>query len=304
MMTQIYHKPVLLQELIDSLEIKKNGVYVDLTFGGGGHSREILKRLGEVGKLIAFDNDEDAERNIVDDSRFTFLRQNFIYLMQNLNFLKIGKVDGIIADLGVSSYQFDNKKRGFSFDSDYNLDMRMNKNQDKDAVEILNTYSKKQLADIFFYNGDLKNSRAIADLICDKRAKEQITNPNQFNNILKTILPKGYENKILARIYQSIRIEVNSEIDCLKKLLNQIPQVLKKNGIASIITYHSIEDRLVKRFFKNGCFNEEPMKDDFGNQIKIFRTEKFKTANDFELKNNSRSRSAKLRVAKLIWEKK
>ena len=299
-MTQIYHKPVLLQELIDSLEIKKNGVYVDLTFGGGGHSREILKRLGEVGKLIAFDNDEDAERNIVDDSRFTFLRQNFIYLMQNLNFLKIGKVDGIIADLGVSSYQFDNKKRGFSFDSDYNLDMRMNKNQDKDAVEILNTYSKKQLADIFFYNGDLKNSRAIADLICDKRAKEQITNPNQFNNILKTILPKGYENKILARIYQSIRIEVNSEIDCLKKLLNQIPQVLKKNGIASIITYHSIEDRLVKRFFKNGCFNEEPMKDDFGNQIIIFRTEKFKTANDFELKNNSRSRSAKLRVAKLI----
>ena len=304
MMTQIYHKPVLLQELIDSLEIKKNGVYVDLTFGGGGHSREILKRLGELGKLIAFDNDEDAERNIVDDSRFTFLRQNFIYLMQNLNFLKIGKVDGIIADLGVSSHQFDNKKRGFSFDSDYNLDMRMNKNQDKDAVEILNTYSKKQLADIFFYNGDLKNSRAIADLICDKRAKEQITNPNQFNNILKTILPKGYENKILARIYQSIRIEVNSEIDCLKKLLNQIPQVLKKNGIASIITYHSIEDRLVKRFFKNGCFNEEPMKDDFGNQIKIFRTEKFKTANDFELKNNSRSRSAKLRVAKLIWEKK
>ena len=299
-MTQIYHKPVLLQELIDSLEIKKNGVYVDLTFGGGGHSREILKRLGEVGKLIAFDNDEDAERNIVDDSRFTFLRQNFIYLMQNLNFLKIGKVDGIIADLGVSSHQFDNKKRGFSFDSDYNLDMRMNKNQDKDAIEILNTYSKKQLADIFFYNGDLKNSRAIAHLICDQRAKEQITNPNQFNNILKTILPKGYENKILARIYQSIRIEVNSEIDCLKKLLNQIPQVLKKNGIASIITYHSIEDRLVKRFFKNGCFNEEPMKDDFGNQIKIFRTEKFKTANDFELKNNSRSRSAKLRVAKLI----
>ena len=299
-MTQIYHKPVLLQELIDSLEIKKNGVYVDLTFGGGGHSREILKRLGEVGKLIAFDNDEDAERNIVDDSRFTFLRQNFIYLMQNLNFLKIGKVDGIIADLGVSSHQFDNKKRGFSFDSDYNLDMRMNKNQDKDAIEILNTYSKKQLADIFFYNGDLKNSRAIADLICDLRAKEQITNPKQFNNILKTILPKGYENKILARIYQSIRIEVNSEIDCLKKLLNQIPQVLKKNGIASIITYHSIEDRLVKRFFKNGCFNEEPIKDDFGNQIKIFRTEKFKTANDFELKNNSRSRSAKLRVAKLI----
>ena len=146
----------------------------------------------------------------------------------------------------------------------------------------------------------MKNSRVIADLICDQRAKELITNPSQLNNILNTILPKGYENKILARIYQSIRIEVNSEIDCLKKLLNQIPQVLKKKGVASIITYHSIEDRLVKRFFKNGCFNEEPIKDDFGNQIKIFRTEKFKTPNDFELKNNSRSRSAKLRVAKLI----
>ena len=158
MMTQIYHKPVLLQELIDSLEIKKNGVYVDLTFGGGGHSREILKRLGEVGKLIAFDNDEDAERNIVDDSRFTFLRQNFIYLMQNLNFLKIGKVDGIIADLGVSSHQFDNKKRGFSFDSDYNLDMRMNKNQDKDAVEILNTYSKKQRCTTSYFDTNRRHT--------------------------------------------------------------------------------------------------------------------------------------------------
>ena len=154
MMTQIYHKPVLLHELIDSLEIKKNGVYVDLTFGGGGHSREILKRLGEVGKLIAFDNDEDAERNTVDDSRFTFLRQNFIYLMQNLNFLKIGKVDGIIADLGVSSHQFDNKKRGFSFDSDYNLDMRMNKQSNLSAHDVVNDYSEKQLSDLFFKYGD------------------------------------------------------------------------------------------------------------------------------------------------------
>ena len=169
-MTQIYHKPVLLQELIDSLEIKKNGVYVDLTFGGGGHSREILKSLGEVGKLIAFDNDEDAERNIVDDSRFTFLRQNFIYLMQNLNFLKIGKVDGIIADLGVSSHQFDNKKRGFSFDSDYNLDMRMNKQSNLSAHDVVNDYSEKQLSDLFFKYGDLKNSRRIANKIVIARS--------------------------------------------------------------------------------------------------------------------------------------
>lgn len=297
---KMYHNPVLLEESIDSLEIKKNGVYVDLTFGGGGHSKEILKRLNKEGKIIAFDTDEDALQNQINDSRFIFLRQNFIYLMQNLSFFKIKKIDGLIADLGVSSHQFDVKERGFSYEGENELDMRMDVNQNINAIKIVNTYSEQKLADLFFYNGDLKNSRRISKLICDYRKNIEIKNSNQLNDTLKPILNKGYENKFLARIYQSLRIEVNDEIGCLKKLLNQIPKVLKPNGIASIITYHSIEDRLVKRFFKNGNFNKEPEKDEFGNIKTIFKIKKFIKPNDLEIKENPRSRSAKLRVAKLI----
>lgn len=297
---KMYHNPVLLEESIDSLEIKKNGVYVDLTFGGGGHSKEILKRLNKEGKIIAFDTDEDTLQNQINDSRFIFLRQNFIYLMQNLSFFKIKKIDGLIADLGVSSHQFDIKERGFSYEGDNELDMRMDVNQNINAIKIVNTYSEQKLADLFFYNGDLTNSRRISKLICDYRKNIEIKNSNQLNDSLKPILNKGYENKFLARIYQSLRIEVNDEIDCLKKLLNQIPKVLKPNGIASIITYHSIEDRLVKRFFKNGNFNKEPEKDEFGNIKNIFKIKKFIKPNDLEIKENLRSRSAKLRVAKLI----
>ena len=297
---KMYHNPVLLEESIDSLEIKKNGVYVDLTFGGGGHSKEILKRLNKEGKIIAFDTDEDALQNQINDSRFIFLRQNFIYLMQNLSFFKIKKIDGLIADLGVSSHQFDIKERGFSYEGDYELDMRMDVNQNINAIKIVNTYSEQELADLFFYNGDLTNSRRISKLICDYRKNTEIKNSNQLNDSLKPILNKGYENKFLARIYQSLRIEVNDEIGCLKKLLNQIPKVLKPNGIASIITYHSIEDRLVKRFFKNRNFNKEPEKDEFGNIKTIFKIKKFIKPNDLEIKENPRSRSAKLRVAKLI----
>lgn len=299
---KMYHNPVLLEESIDSLEIKKNGVYVDLTFGGGGHSKEILKRLNKEGKIIAFDTDEDALQNQINDSRFIFLRQNFIYLMQNLSFFKIKKIDGLIADLGVSSHQFDIKERGFSYEGDNELDMRMDVNQNINAIKIVNTYSEQKLADLFFYNGDLTNSRRISKLICDYRKNIEIKNSNQLNDSLKPIINKGYENKFLARIYQSLRIEVNDEIGCLKKLLNQIPKVLKPNGIASIITYHSIEDRLVKRFFKNGNFNKEPEKDEFGNIKNIFKIKKFIKPNDLEIKENLRSRSAKLRVAKLIWE--
>lgn len=297
---KMYHNPVLLEESIDSLEIKKNGVYVDLTFGGGGHSKEILKRLNKEGKIIAFDTDEDTLQNQINDSRFIFLRQNFIYLMQNLSFFKIKKIDGLIADLGVSSHQFDIKERGFSYEGDNELDMRMDVNQNINAIKIVNTYSEQKLADLFFYNGDLTNSRRISKLICDYRKNIEIKNSNQLNDSLKPILNKGYENKFLARIYQSLRIEVNDEIGCLKKLLNQIPKVLKPNGIASIITYHSIEDRLVKRFFKNGNFNKEPEKDEFGNIKTIFKIKKFIKPNDLEIKENPRSRSAKLRVAKLI----
>ena len=297
---KMYHNPVLLEESIESLEIKRNGVYVDLTFGGGGHSKEILKRLNKEGKIIAFDTDEDALQNQINDSRFIFLRQNFIYLMQNLSFFKIKKIDGLIADLGVSSHQFDIKERGFSYEGDNELDMRMDVNQNINAIKIVNTYSEQKLADLFFYNGDLTNSRRISKLICDYRKNIEIKNSNQLNDSLKPILNKGYENKFLARIYQSLRIEVNDEIGCLKKLLNQIPKVLKPNGIASIITYHSIEDRLVKRFFKNGNFNKEPEKDEFGNIKTIFKIKKFIKPNDLEIKENPRSRSAKLRVAKLI----
>jgi 16S rRNA (cytosine1402-N4)-methyltransferase len=220
--------------------------------------------------------------------------------MQNLSFFKIKKIDGLIADLGVSSHQFDIKERGFSYDGDNELDMRMDVNQNINAIKIVNTYSEQKLADLFFYNGDLKNSRRISKLICDYRKNIEIKNSNQLNDSLKPILNKGYENKFLARIYQSLRIEVNDEIGCLKKLLNQIPKVLKPNGIASIITYHSIEDRLVKRFFKNGNFNKEPEKDEFGNIKTIFKIKKFIKPNDLEIKENPRSRSAKLRVAKLI----
>lgn len=297
---KMYHNPVLLEESIDSLEIKKNGVYVDLTFGGGGHSKEILKRLNKEGKIIAFDTDEDTLQNQINDSRFIFLRQNFIYLMQNLSFFKIKKIDGLIADLGVSSHQFDIKERGFSYEGDNELDMRMDVNQNINAIKIVNTYSEQKLADLFFYNGDLTNSRRISKLICDYRKNIEIKNSNQLNDSLKPILNKGYENKFLARIYQSLRIEVNDEIGCLKKLLNQIPKVLKPNAIASIITYHSIEDRLVKRFFKNGNFNKEPEKDEFGNIKTVFKIKKFIKPNDLEIKENPRSRSATLRVAKLI----
>jgi 16S rRNA (cytosine1402-N4)-methyltransferase len=220
--------------------------------------------------------------------------------MQNLNFLKINGVDGILADLGVSSHQFDDKERGFSFVGNYNLDMRMDRNQEIDAVEILNNYDEKKLADVFYKNGDLNNSRKISDLICKYRKKNKIKSSNQLNKSLELLLFKGYENKFLARVYQSLRIEVNNEINYLKKLLTQIPSILNKNGIAAIITYHSIEDRLVKRFFKNGCFENEPIKDDFGNKKIVFQTKKFVIPSESELKKNSRSRSAKLRVGKLI----
>ena len=301
MMTQIFHKPVLLQELIDSLEIKKNGVYVDLTFGGGGHSREILKRLGEAGKLIAFDNDEDAERNIVDDSRFTFLRQNFIYLMQNLSFLKIGKVDGIIADLGVSSYQFDNKKRGFSFDSDYNLDMRMNKNNTLDAMQVINSYSHENLCKILFEYGDIKNSKKISEEIIKARVANKINTTFDLNSVLKPLYPESYLNKNLSRIYQAIRIEVNKELDALKSFLEQTSELLLPGGRLCVISYHSLEDRMVKRYITNGNFSTTAEKDIYGNfSVPFKKIGKMIQPSAIELKENIRSRSAKLRIAEKI----
>ena len=298
MMMIMFHKPVMLKEAIDSLEIKGSGVYVDLTFGGGGHSKEILQRINDDGRLIAFDQDESAIKNKIDDSRVVLLKQNFIYLEQNLKYLKISKVDGILADLGVSSFQLDSIDRGFSFERDSNLDMRMNQKSSPDAIEILNNYSESDLANMFFNYSDLTNSRKIAKIIVEKRNRKKIKSSNNLNEILAVFVNHGYENKFLARVYQAIRIEVNQEIKNLKKLLNQLPYLLNQNGLVSIITYHSVEDRLVKRFFKNNCFGNEPIKDDFGNKILSIKPKSnFIKPSELEIKSNPRARSAKLRTA-------
>lgn len=294
----MFHKPVMLQETVNSLEIKKNGIYIDLTFGGGGHSKEILQRINNDGRVIAFDHDQSAINNIIHDSRFMLLKQNFIYLKQNLSYLKISKVDGILADLGVSSFQFDSLDRGFSFEEDSNLDMRMNKESNVNATDILNNYSESELANIFFNYSDLTNSRKIAKIIIEKRKGNKVQSSNDLNKILSVFTNPGYENKFLARVYQAIRIEVNQEIKNLKQLLNQIPNLLIKNGLVSIITYHSVEDRLVKRFFKNNCFNNEPNKDDFGNKVLSIKPKSnFIKPTEIEIKSNPRARSAKLRTA-------
>ena len=293
-----YHKPVLLSESIDSLKIRCDGVYVDMTYGGGGHSREILNRLGSKGKLIAFDQDLDSLSKVIEDERLIFFRQNNIFLMQTLDYLKIKKVDGILADLGVSSHQLDKKNRGFSFQPGYTLDMRMNQKQNLDAIGVINNYTENELSDLFFLNGDLKNSKKIAKEICIERANKKITMTNHLNYVLEKFFNHKTRNSFLARVYQSIRIEVNKELEFLKEILTQSKKILSKNGIISIITYHSAEDRLVKRYFKNGCFDKEPIKDEFGNSLNPFKLKsRFLKPNESELKFNIRSRSAKLRSA-------
>ena len=297
----MYHNPVMLKETIDCLELKEDGIYVDLTFGGGGHSKEILNFLSDKGKLLAFDQDIDAIENKILDDRFLLINQNFKFLKQNLNYHGYPMVDGILADLGVSSYQFDKPERGFSIRHESKLDMRMNKNGELTASDILNNYSESELSKIFYDYSDLRNSRAIAKLIVEKRNKNKIHLTKQFNKMLKPFLSKGYENKTLAKIYQALRIEVNDEIEALKQLLIQLPDVLRKGGKIVIITYHSIEDRLVKRFIQNGCFEPEPLKDDFGNyKLPFKKSFKFIAPSLKETKINNRSRSAKLRSAERI----
>ena len=288
----------MLNESIKCLEIKKDGAYVDLTFGGGGHSKAILNFLSKKGKLIAFDQDLDAIENKIDDERLLLLNQNFKFLKQNLNFYGYDFVDGVLADLGVSSFQFDSLERGFSIREGSNLDMRMNKNGKLTASEILNNYSEKELSNIFFEYSDLRNSRSIAKLIVEKRNQNKIISTEQFNKILNPFLSEGYENKTLAKIYQALRIEVNDEMESLKKMLVQLPNVLKKGGKMVIITYHSVEDRIVKRFIQNGCFDSEPLKDDFGKyKLPFKKSFKYLSPGLIEIRKNSRSRSAKLRSA-------
>ncbi len=288
----------MLKEVIESLEIKENGIYVDLTFGGGGHSKKILKNLGRGGKLYAFDQDSDAEQNKVDDNRLVFINQNFKFLKQNLSYHNCDFVDGILADLGVSSYQIDTPERGFSTRFDTKLDMRMNRGLDITAEDILNNYSEEELSDIFFKYSDLKNSKKIAEIITQSRQKKRISTTKDFNSLLKSMTIEKFKNKFYAKVYQALRIEVNNEVNILKQLLVQVPQILKKKGKVVIITYHSVEDRLVKRFFKNGTFEKEPTKDHFGNvNLQLKRDFKFLTPSYLEIKSNNRARSAKLRAA-------
>ncbi len=295
-----YHSPVLLKESVDALAIKEEGVYVDVTFGGGGHSREILNRLGEKGKLFAFDQDIDAQQNKIEDDRFVLIAENFRYVHRFLKFYGIQKVDGILADLGVSSHQFDEAERGFSTRFDGDLDMRMNQTASLSAQEVINTYSEERLADILFLYGELRNSRALAKTIVTERSNQKIKTSFQLKEVLKKYLPKAKEHKILAQIFQAIRIEVNEELEVLKEFLVQIPSLLTADGRLSVISYHSLEDRLVKRFIQSGMFSGEPEKDVFGNtNVPLQKIGKLVVPSALEIKENSRARSAKLRIAEL-----
>ncbi len=295
-----YHNPVLLQESVDALNIKEDGVYVDVTFGGGGHSREILSRLGEKGRLFAFDQDPDAQQNKIDDERFVLILENFRFISRFLRFYGIKKVDGILADLGVSSHQFDVAERGFSTRFDADLDMRMNQGSGISALKIINKYREEKLADVLFLYGELRNARTLAKTIVEARAVQEIKTSFQLKEVLKLHLPKAKEHKILAQIFQAVRIEVNQEIEVLKEFLEQIPQLLNPKGRLSVISYHSLEDRLVKRFIQIGKFSGESEKDFFGNTNEpLKKVEKLIIPSSKEIKQNNRARSAKLRVATL-----
>ena len=293
-----YHNPVLLKETVDGLNIKPDGIYVDVTFGGGGHSREILSRLGPNGKLFAFDQDEDALANALDDDRFTLINENFRFIKRFLRFHNVRAVDGILADLGVSSHQFDVAERGFSTRFDAGLDMRMNQKDDLDAYKVVNEYDDANLRRVFLDYGELKNAPAISRVILEARELGPITNTEQLKTVLSRFLPAHKSNKILAQMYQAIRIEVNQEMDALKEFLEQSLEILKPEGRLSVISYHSLEDRLVKRYIKNGMFEGEPERDFYGNFSVPFKTiGKLIVPSDQEIKINNRARSAKLRIA-------
>lgn len=293
----IYHNPVLLKQSVDDLVTNQDGTYVDCTFGGGGHSREILSRLSENGKLYAFDQDLDALENTIDDSRFTLINQNFRFLENSLQLYAVGKVDGVLADLGVSSHQFDEAKRGFSTRNNAPLDMRMNVMQSLDAKKVINEYEEEALADIFYYYGELREARKLARDIVHHRKIKAINTTEDLKKLF-SFLPPHKVNKFYAQIFQAIRIEVNQELDVLKEMLVQAYNVLKPEGRLVVISYHSLEDRLVKRFLKNGMFEGEPQRDIYGNYAKAFELVKSKAIipDDQEIEENSRARSAKMRT--------
>lgn len=296
-----YHNPVLLDESVGGLAIKKNGVYVDVTFGGGGHSRKILQHLGPEGKLFAFDQDKDALSNSIDDQRFTLINENFMFMKRFLRFHGITEVDGVLADFGVSSYQFDAPNRGFSIRFDAPLDMRMNQDDKVSAKTIINTYPEEELRRLFWEYGELRIAPALARTIIEARTERAIETTFELKNLLNKYLPKGKQNKILAQIYQAIRIEVNNELEVLKTFLMDSKEVLKQDGRLSVISYHSLEDRLVKRFIRNGMFEGEPERDMFGNfSVPFKKVGKLIVPNAEEIKENNRARSAKLRIAQKL----
>lgn len=299
--TMEYHNPVLLHPTVDGLDIKPDGIYVDVTFGGGGHSKEILRRLGPNGKLFAFDQDEDALANALPDERFTLINENFRFIKRFLRFHGVKAVDGILADLGVSSHQFDVPERGFSTRFDADLDMRMSQKNDLNAYRVVNEYEEQDLRRVFFDYGELKNAPALARTIVEARRDYPISTTDELKEVLKKYLPEKVRNKILAQIYQAIRIEVNQEMDVLKEFIEQSLEILKPGGRFSVISYHSLEDRLVKRFIKNGMFEGEPERDFYGNFSVPFKTiGKLIVPDDAEIKINNRARSAKLRIAEKI----
>ena len=297
-----YHVPVLLKESVDGLDIKSEGIYVDVTFGGGGHSREILSRLGEKGHLYSFDQDADAEQNIVNDDRFTFVRSNFRYLSNWMRYYGVEQIDGLLADLGVSSHHFDDETRGFSFRYDAPLDMRMNKRAGKTASDILNEYSEEALADVFYLYGELKNARRIAAAICAYRQQQQIKTTADLTKATERLIRTEKEKKDMARLYQAPRIEVNHEMDALRDMLRSATNLLAKEGRLSVITYHSLEDRIVKNVMKIGNVEGKVEQDFFGRISSPFRlvSNKVITPTEDEQQTNPRSRSAKLRIAEKI----
>ena len=294
-----YHIPVLLMPSVDGMNIRPDGIYADMTFGGGGHSREILSRLGDGGRLLSFDQDEDAERNIVDNPHFTFVRSNVRYLKNFLRYHGIEQVDGILADLGVSSHHFDDSERGFSFRGDGPLDMRMNKRAGITAADVVNNYSEERLADIFYLYGELKNSRKIASVLAKARAIQPINTIGEFLEVIKPLFGREREKKELAKVFQALRIEVNHEMEALKEMLCATAEVLRPGGRLVVITYHSLEDRLVKNMMKTGNVEGKMEKDFYGNVETPFRlvNNKVIVPSDEEIAENPRSRSAKLRIA-------
>ncbi|MBP3850025.1 MAG: 16S rRNA (cytosine(1402)-N(4))-methyltransferase RsmH [Prevotella sp.] len=296
-----YHVPVLLKESVDGLDIQPDGIYVDVTFGGGGHSKEILSRLGKKGQLYSFDQDADAEKNIVDDPRFTFVRSNFRYISNWMQYYEVEQIDGLLADLGVSSHHFDDETRGFSFRFDAPLDMRMNKRAGQTAADVLNNYTEEQLADVFYLYGEMKNARKISKAVCTYRSKKSILTTADLGEVIEPLMRSEREKKDMARLYQALRIEVNHEMDALRDMLLGATALLRKGGRLSIITYHSLEDRIVKNVMKAGNAEGKVEQDFYGRISSPYRlVNKVTTPSDEEQQQNPRSRSAKLRIAEKV----